>query len=69
MGDEHFSVSSPDYRTENEYPADRVARFGHVDMRAQAVVPSARRTDTPTYVIKLNSSRLGRKGSASATKG
>ena len=24
-----------------------VARFGHLDMRAQAEVPSARRTDTP----------------------
>jgi hypothetical protein len=25
----------------------RVARFGHLDMRAQAEVPSARRADTP----------------------
>ena len=26
---------------------DRVARVGHLDMRAQAEVPRARRTDTP----------------------
>jgi hypothetical protein len=26
-----------------------VARFGHLDMSAQAEVPSARRSDTPRY--------------------
>jgi hypothetical protein len=33
-----------------------IARFGHLDMRAQAEVLSALRPDTPTRVFKWNGS-------------
>jgi hypothetical protein len=50
-------ATKPETRGSQAALADRRARGGRIDLRAQAEVSSARRTDTPTRVCKRKGSR------------